>query len=172
MTRAQGWRFLDLGQRIERAAYLGTFLDAALHSPEADNPSVLEAVLEVADSAITYRSRYNLLPEMAAVFDLVLLDDTNPRSPCSNCCRWKALWPAAAGTGWALPSPAHRILIRSSRTRALDGSPTCTGPPPVPGMPRRQGKRCEKFGRIFPCFSDALSASYFAHSAISRAGSG
>src|SRR6266516_6769323 len=42
MTRAQGWRFLDMGYRIERARYVSTFLDAALHSPEADNPSVLE----------------------------------------------------------------------------------------------------------------------------------
>ena len=51
-----------------------------LRSPDAENPSVLEAVLEVADSSITYRSRYNLLPHVPAVFDLVLLDDKNPRS--------------------------------------------------------------------------------------------
>ena len=37
-------------------------------------------MLEVADSTLTYRSRYNLLPNIAAVYDLVLLDDTNPRS--------------------------------------------------------------------------------------------
>ena len=80
MTRAQGWRFIDLGMRIERALCLCTFLDCSLRSPEADNPSVLETVLEVADSTLTYRSRYNLLPNIAAVYDLVLLDDTNPRS--------------------------------------------------------------------------------------------
>ena len=55
-------------------------LDATLRSPDAENPSVLEAVLEVADSTITFRSRYNLLPHLPAVFDLVLLDDKNPRS--------------------------------------------------------------------------------------------
>src|SRR5207249_721393 len=80
MTRAQGWRFLDMGYRIERALCVSTFLDAALHSTEADNPSVLEAVLGVCDSSITYRSRYNLLPHIAAAYDLLLLDDTNPRS--------------------------------------------------------------------------------------------
>ena len=80
MTRAQGWRFIDIGMRIERALCLCTFLDCSLRSPEADNPSVLETVLEVADSTLTYRSRYNLLPNIAAVYDLVLLDDTNPRS--------------------------------------------------------------------------------------------
>ena len=80
MTRAQAWRFLDMGLRIERAIYLCALLDAALGAPDADNPSVLEAVLEVADSSITYRSRYSLLPHIPAVFDLVLLDDKNPRS--------------------------------------------------------------------------------------------
>ncbi|HKI70536.1 MAG TPA: circularly permuted type 2 ATP-grasp protein, partial [Verrucomicrobiae bacterium] len=80
MTRAQAWRFLDMGLRIERAFHLGTLLNVTLHSPKADDPSVLEAVLEVADSTITFRSRYNLLPHLPAVFDLVLLDDRNPRS--------------------------------------------------------------------------------------------
>ncbi len=80
MTRAHGWRFLDMGLRIERSIYLCALLDHALASPDADNPSVLEAVLEVADSSITYRCRYNLLPNLATVYDLVLLDDTNPRS--------------------------------------------------------------------------------------------
>jgi hypothetical protein len=80
MTRAQAWRFLDMGLRIERAVYLCTLLDATLASPDAENPSLLEAVLEVVDSSITFRSRYNLLPTVPAVFDLVLLDDKNPRS--------------------------------------------------------------------------------------------
>ena len=80
MTRAQAWRFVDMGLRIERAVYLCTLLHATLHSPDAENPSVLEAVLEVADSSITFRSRYTLLPTVPPVFDLVLLDDKNPRS--------------------------------------------------------------------------------------------
>src|SRR5262249_17950942 len=40
MTRAQGWRFLDMGLRLERGVHLCTFLDYALRSREADNPSV------------------------------------------------------------------------------------------------------------------------------------
>src|SRR6185295_10673946 len=80
MTRAQAWRFIDIGLRIERAIYLGTLLDSTLRSPDAENPSVLEAALEVADSSITYRSRYSLLAHISPVFDLILLDDKNPRS--------------------------------------------------------------------------------------------
>ena len=37
-------------------------------------------LLELADSFITYRSRYRLDPMLALVLDLLLLDETNPRS--------------------------------------------------------------------------------------------
>src|SRR4029077_3230307 len=70
MTRAQGWRFLDMGHRIERSVYLCDLLGFALSSSEADNPSLLEALLEIADCSLTYRSRYNLLPNIAEVYDL------------------------------------------------------------------------------------------------------
>ena len=64
MTRAQAWRFIDMGLRIERAIYLSRCLIPCWHAPDPENHSLLEAVLEVADSSITYRSRYNLLPQL------------------------------------------------------------------------------------------------------------
>jgi uncharacterized circularly permuted ATP-grasp superfamily protein/uncharacterized alpha-E superfamily protein len=80
MTRSFGWRFLDMGRRIERgvqtSALLGSLLDAG--DPEDDGSLIL--VLEIADSFMTYRSRYLLTPQLAPVLDLLLLDETNPRS--------------------------------------------------------------------------------------------
>lgn len=171
MTRAQGWRFLDMGQRIERASFLSTFLQAALNSPEADNPSVLEAVLEVVDSTITYRSRYNLLPEMAAVYDLVLLDDTNPRSLLFQLLQLeKHFGRLPREKEGALPSPAHRILIHAlSSARLVDPRDL------IPGKGDWQetsaGRTLRQIRQELPGLTEALSASYFAHSAISRAGS-
>src|ERR1051326_4917230 len=95
------------------ALYLMTIHDAALQSADADNPSVLEAVLEVCDSTITYRSRYNLLPHIVAVYDLVLLDDTNPRSilfQLNQLVKHFERLPRERES--ALPSPAQRILIQ------------------------------------------------------------
>jgi uncharacterized alpha-E superfamily protein len=37
-------------------------------------------LLEIADSFITYRSRYRLDPMLPLVLDLLLIDETNPRS--------------------------------------------------------------------------------------------
>ncbi len=49
--------------------------------PEAEEEaSSLLLLLELADSFITYRSRYRLDPMLALVLDLLLLDEANPRS--------------------------------------------------------------------------------------------
>jgi uncharacterized alpha-E superfamily protein len=77
-TRGPGWRFLDLGRRLERAQFICDLLRATLAEPDGDD--ALEAVLEVADSAITYRSRYLTSLQAPAVLDLLLTDDTNPRA--------------------------------------------------------------------------------------------
>lgn len=82
MTRNFGWRFLDLGRRIERAYNLSELI-AQLFSEFDDVEEETEAlrlVLEVADSFITYRSRYRIDPSLPLVLDLLLLDESNPRS--------------------------------------------------------------------------------------------
>jgi uncharacterized circularly permuted ATP-grasp superfamily protein/uncharacterized alpha-E superfamily protein len=170
MTRAQGWRFLDMGFRLERSIYLCRLLDASLRSPEADNPSVLEAALEVADSSITYRSRYNLLPNLAAVYDLVLLDDTNPRSllfQFNQLVKHFERLPREREN--ALPSDGQRVLIECvARLRLLD-------PRPLNGLSgdwheSEVGRVIQRTLHDLPRLSDAIAVSYFAHSAISRAG--
>jgi uncharacterized circularly permuted ATP-grasp superfamily protein/uncharacterized alpha-E superfamily protein len=80
MTRTQGWRFLDIGRRLERALHTVTLAQNILVDIAAHDAPVLEAFLEVADSVMTYRSRYLATLQPAPVLDLVLTDDSNPRS--------------------------------------------------------------------------------------------
>ena len=82
MTRNFGWSFLDMGRRLERAynlseAILALFIPA---TGEDEEQGRLLLLLELADSFITYRSRYRLDPLLPLVLDLLLLDDANPRS--------------------------------------------------------------------------------------------
>ncbi len=82
MTRNYGWTFLDLGRRMERASNLSDLL-ATLFSErrdEATEAASLTFALEVADSILTYRSRYLFAPVLPLVLDLLLADETNPRS--------------------------------------------------------------------------------------------
>jgi uncharacterized circularly permuted ATP-grasp superfamily protein/uncharacterized alpha-E superfamily protein len=82
MTRNFGWSFLDMGRRLERAYNLSeAMLALFVPVPDAeDEQNSLMLLLELADSFITYRSRYRLSPVMPLVLDLLLLDESNPRS--------------------------------------------------------------------------------------------
>ncbi len=172
MTRAQGWRFLDIGCRIERAFQTCSLLDAALQTVEAENPSVLEAVIEVCDSTITYRSRYNLLPHIAAVLDLVLLDDTNPRSllfQLNQLVKHFDRLPREQNS--ALPTPAQRTLLKClTRVRLLDPREITVKNGSAENTPVHQV--IQQTLQDLPQISEAIAVSYFAHSSISRAGAG
>ena len=171
MTRAQAWRFLDIGLRIERAVYLCTLLDATLHSSEAENPSVLEAVLEIADSSITFRSRYNLLPHAPPVFDLVLLDDKNPRSVLFQIAQLAKHFEhlprereSASSSGRSLLHQSLKRLVSLNVHELAESRLT---------WPQSDVSRVIKETlRDLPKLSDAIAASYFAHSTTSRTGQG
>lgn len=80
ITRSLAWRFMDMGRRIERALNHVELIDIGLHRRCSSTSSALEALLEVADSIITYRSRYRTGFMLAPVLDLLLIDETNPKS--------------------------------------------------------------------------------------------
>jgi uncharacterized circularly permuted ATP-grasp superfamily protein/uncharacterized alpha-E superfamily protein len=78
MTRDDGWRFLIIGRRLERLSFLARALANFLRMPSSRGAGALEWLLELADSIITYRSRYSRLPELLPVVDLLVFDDSNP----------------------------------------------------------------------------------------------
>jgi uncharacterized circularly permuted ATP-grasp superfamily protein/uncharacterized alpha-E superfamily protein len=78
MSQLAGWRFLELGRRIERAIATCRFVRQFAATPVLDG--ALEVLLELADSQITYRQRYVMVAARAPVVDLVMLDPNNPRS--------------------------------------------------------------------------------------------
>lgn len=84
MTRGEGWRFLDMGRKLERSLHIIRLIRASLVSPAAHEGPVLDAVLEVLDSGMTYRRRYQSSLRAEAVLDLVVEDESNPRSLASQ----------------------------------------------------------------------------------------
>ncbi len=79
MTRGHGWRFLDIGRRLERAANMTMLLRAGLASGTLHH-AMLGPLLEIADSTMTYRRRYFAEPQLMPVLDLLVADSTNARS--------------------------------------------------------------------------------------------
>jgi uncharacterized alpha-E superfamily protein len=79
MTRGHGWRFLEIGKRVERAyIVLGLVKTATEHSALDD--TLLNPLLEICDSTMTYRRLHFARPSLVPVLDLLLLNDINPRS--------------------------------------------------------------------------------------------
>jgi uncharacterized alpha-E superfamily protein len=71
---------MSIGRRLERAIHLARQLrEITTPLGEQDWP-LLECLLEVADSSMTYRSRYYTTLQPLAVLDVLFADETNPRS--------------------------------------------------------------------------------------------
>jgi len=78
MGRTAGWRFQDLGRRIERALVICRLMrHFAAENATADD---LTTLLDLSDSQISYRSRYMVGLALVPVRDLIALDPYNPRS--------------------------------------------------------------------------------------------
>lgn len=78
MTRDDGWRFLIIGRRLERLSFLARGVADFLRMESARGQGCLEWLLEMADSIITYRSRYSRQAELLPVIDLLVFDESNP----------------------------------------------------------------------------------------------
>lgn len=79
MTRDHGWRFLSLGRHLERLLLVASTFDSVAEEESAD-PALLEWLLELSDSLVTFHARYVRQPEWSAVVELLLFDAHNPRS--------------------------------------------------------------------------------------------
>ncbi len=82
MVRDPGWRLMDTGRRLERGQQLAALLGSTLtrrHEAEVES-IVIESVLAVAESGLTYRRRYRGKVQVGTVLELLLLDPGNPRS--------------------------------------------------------------------------------------------
>jgi uncharacterized circularly permuted ATP-grasp superfamily protein/uncharacterized alpha-E superfamily protein len=107
MTRDQGWRFLAMGRRVERLQFLCNAIATGLSSADAD----LDWLLELADSIVTYRSRYMARPQWIAVLDLLLRDESNPRSLAFQLLGLKDYLARLAQTYGGTPDPELHQLV-------------------------------------------------------------
>ena len=78
-THGDGWRFMMLGRRLERVQHTCAVLDV-MTLEENDDVLLLETLLKLFDSVMTYRSRYRSQIDTSLVLRLLLLDEFNPRS--------------------------------------------------------------------------------------------
>ncbi len=78
MYRFTGWRFLEIGRRIERGIQIARTLARLTRSGAPDGS--LDMMLEIGDSVMTHRRQYPVRAGRRTVVDLLALDPLNPRS--------------------------------------------------------------------------------------------
>ncbi len=80
MTRDDGWRLLMIGRQIERLVMIATTLEVLFETHAVQQGTGFDLALALCNSTITYRSRYQGERELPALIDLLMLENSNPRS--------------------------------------------------------------------------------------------
>jgi len=163
MTRNLGWRMLDMGRRLERAGHMVELLRVLLADGDPETDGRLELLLELADSFMTYRSRYFATPQIAPVLDLLLVDESNPRSIGFQMA-------AAAAHIEALPREDDTPVLSGHR-RIATGTATALRLADIHALCRadESGRRHDldalltRLAMDFPAISDSIARSYFSH---------
>jgi len=126
MTRGPGWRFLNIGCRLERASFTAALLsrggmtDPEIASGERLIPT-LDVLLELCVSFMAYRERHLSTARRQPVLELLLADETNPRSlafQLSRLAEHLIHLPQTSG-GLHDGGPVHMALELIARARAL-----------------------------------------------------
>jgi uncharacterized circularly permuted ATP-grasp superfamily protein/uncharacterized alpha-E superfamily protein len=166
MTRGHGWRFLDLGRRIERGLCMAGFLRGGVISA-GDPDTNFELLLEIADSTMTYRRLYLAEVRPLEAIDLLLRDESNPRSVAFQLDQVAAHvqeLPQEPGDG---VRPEKRLVDRVS-ARIHGPELTGAGRLWLEGDPAPLSRLLEECGEELSALSEKLTHHYFSHSVARR----
>jgi uncharacterized circularly permuted ATP-grasp superfamily protein/uncharacterized alpha-E superfamily protein len=166
ITRGPGWLFLSLGRRLERAMFSVRQLRELSEGIDDKSWPVLEYLLEVSDSSMTYRSRYFTTLQPLAVLDVLMADEANPRALNFQIAHLRDLYSKLPRFS---PDDLNAIEHALTRLRGLDLEQLDF---PLPGssrtMPQSEGQlELETLLRfvenLLPSWADNISLTYFNH---------
>jgi uncharacterized circularly permuted ATP-grasp superfamily protein/uncharacterized alpha-E superfamily protein len=170
MTRGPNWLFVDLGRRAERATHT-----AALVRQTAGRPALMESdnvrtALEIADSAMTYRSRYLNVFEMAPLIDLLLLDEANPRSAAFQIATMEQHIRDLPRITPGQRSDVALDIVVKARRGAAEANSLLLSEPVVDGARATLIKLTDDIEASMSRATDAITDAYFQHATHRRTG--
>ncbi|MBF0448354.1 MAG: circularly permuted type 2 ATP-grasp protein [Magnetococcales bacterium] len=167
MTQGQGWRFLNSGRRLERAIFTTGLVDGTLvkniHAQHEN--AIFENLLTITEGLITFRRRYRSRLDARPVLDLILLDETNPRSLAFQI---QALDEHAAHLPRSRHLPPHRSPEGRITLEALSAL-RLANPEHLAVLTRDKSSRpnlenlLNHVSTLLPLYSTTLSNSFFQH---------
>ncbi len=167
LTRGQGYRFAEMGRRVERAHATARLLWSTLVSSSEDESPILLALLHTLDSSGAHRRRYRGVLEVPPVVDLLVFDERNPRSVAYQL---RELEGHAAELPGERSRPYRRaedrlVLGALSRIRLTGAEEACAVGPDA-RRPKLEALLLAT-AEDMTAFSETLTQSYFAH-AVAR----
>jgi uncharacterized alpha-E superfamily protein len=166
MTHNEGWHFLEAGRRLERGDSLSALLRSTLTPvvSEQDETTLIEAVLGVTDSLITYRRRYRAGTRVGALLDLVFQDEGNPRALAYQLVQLERLvGEMPRGDLSVGRTPAERLVLRSLTEVRLAEIDDLAQPDPKGRRRSALEAMMQGLEERLAAVSDALTAQYFRH---------
>jgi uncharacterized circularly permuted ATP-grasp superfamily protein/uncharacterized alpha-E superfamily protein len=164
MTRSLGWRLLDMGRRVERTTHMSKLIRELVYDGDPAAEGRLDLLLELGDSSMTYRTRYLSTVQLPAVVDLLLTDDSNPRSlafQVATLAEHQRHFPRDEESA-TLPREAFLVQSMDSRLRLANVQALCDSR-------NKRGQRADlaRFLEMISSqtleMSDALARKYFSH---------
>ncbi len=165
MVRDYAWSFIDIGRRIERTIQMISLI-RSLFVPcfDAEEQEVLvESLLITNESLITYRRRYRCQPDVGKGLEMLVLDDTNPRSILYQLIELGQHMKQLPERETSMSQQAKLILeattaVQLSDIRALAGEN-------ANGIRAQLDQLLARVQYLLGAASDALSDRYFDHTA-------
>ena len=162
MSRGYGWRFLDMGRRLERALFGIGVLRTMCFAVEESGSALWEALVTMTDNVVTYRRRYRASFREAPVLDLLLLDEGVPRSVAYQVARLHehvTLLPRK--TMLSQRSLEERLLVETTTLLHLAELERLLSVPRSGGEREGLDQLLTRLGQLLYSFSDAITLSYF-----------
>ena len=159
MTQDDGWRFLMLGRRLERLQFLAELLGRFLGRAAMPTQPDLEWLLDIGDSTITYRTRYQTSPQLRATIELLVFDAANPRALAFQ---WQSIHRALVQLCATLGgTPEDALLEPIAALEALEFSLVDAGTTGTTASRQRIGEQLLGLAASAGRLSDRLSLRHF-----------
>ncbi len=164
MTRGRGWLFLDMGRRIERASLTAGLLRSLLVpvTKKGQEPVLLESLLTVVDSLMSYRRRYRHGLQVDSLLELIVYDERNPRSLAYQLSRMEEHvgdLPREQDKG--IRSELNRLTLEAATLVRLADVQRLAEAPAESQRRELLDQFLAVLGARLPALSDALTEAYF-----------
>ncbi|ABK42920.1 protein of unknown function DUF404 [Magnetococcus marinus MC-1] len=167
MYRDLGWRFLDMGRRMERGLFLTHLLETTLGSDADDSLeiAVLERLLAINDSLAAFRMRYRTQLGVPQVLEKLLQDETDPRSLVFQLeLMEKHARAVATGADESFyRTHLGRVVFEALATVRLATPELLSKPEKAGGSRTHLVALLKLMKKFLPLFSESASNSYFRH---------